>query len=326
MYCAFFLCLISVLLHPLENMHAQDAPAFLYKILSLRLWHATQNRKNVSLPAEDNAFIHLATEEQLEKVIAKFWAEAPQFVILKIERDRLLGNLVYETNPGGVTKYYHLYQGFIPLHSICEVKIVYREPLDTCAAPRLQIVQAGDPVLRHPARELSKEEILSPEIQQLIEDMKETMRTAPGVGLAAPQIGQPLQIAVVEDMDHSFLTPEQIKDRERHKVPFHVIINPTIIRDETEICEFFEGCLSVPHYLGLVPRARSVRVECLNERAEPVTIEASGWYARILQHEIDHLFGTLYIDRAKLSTLMTEENYIKLWKAKKPKEILAGLT
>jgi peptide deformylase len=77
--------------------------------------------------------------------------------------------------------------------------------------------------------------------------------------------------------------------------------------------------------MGIVPRAKSVRVECLNEKAEPVVIQATGWYARILQHETDHLNSTLYIDRALLPTLMTEQNYVKLWKQKSTKEILNSL-
>jgi peptide deformylase len=89
--------------------------------------------------------------------------------------------------------------------------------------------------------------------------------------------------------------------------------------------DFFEGCLSVPEFVGIVPRAKSVRVECLNERAEPIIIEAKGWYARILQHEIDHLNAILYIDRAILPTLMTEENYVKRWKGKSIQEILENL-
>lgn len=190
---------------------------------------------------------------------------------------------------------------------------------------KLDIVQVGDPVLRQVARELSKEEILSPEIQNLIQDMKTIMRAAPGVGLAAPQIGRPIQLAVIEDMDHTHLTAEQLLERERYKVPFHVIINPRIYLEEGETAEFMEGCLSVPSFVGVVPRAKSVRVVCLNERAEQVVIEARGWHARILQHEIDHLNATLYIDRAFLPTIMTEESYVKLWKGKNIKEILDNL-
>jgi peptide deformylase len=142
------------------------------------------------------------------------------------------------------------------------------------------------------------------------------------VGLAAPQIGKSLQLAVIEDMDQSHLTEEQRLQRSRYPVPFHVIINPKIYIEEASTkAEFFEGCLSIPEFVGIVPRAEVVRVECLNERAEPITIQAKGWYARILQHEIDHLNGSVYIDRAQLSTLMTNENFIKLYKNKNVKEV-----
>ena len=80
-----------------------------------------------------------------------------------------------------------------------------------------------------------------------------------------------------------------------------------------EGAEFFEGCLSFAGFVGLVPRARAVRVECLDERAEPVTIEAHGWYARILQHEIDHLDGLVCIDRMNLRSLTTVENHARFW-------------
>lgn len=188
----------------------------------------------------------------------------------------------------------------------------------------LGIVQVGDPVLRQVARELSIEEIKSPEIQDLIETMKEVMRKAPGVGLAAPQIGKPIQLAVIEDMNLSHLTEEQIAERGRSQVPFHVIINPRLYL-EGENLEFIEGCLSVAGFAGVVPRAESVRVECLNEKGEPIVIQAKGWYARILQHEIDHLNGMLYIDRAQLRTLMTTENFVKFHKDKSVGEIQASL-
>lgn len=192
---------------------------------------------------------------------------------------------------------------------------------------QIDIVQVGESVLRQKATELSVDEILSSEIQDLIEKMKAAMRAAPGVGLAAPQIGRPIQLAVIEDVSHSHLTPQQLAERDRHPVPFHVIINPRIyVEKDSRNVEFFEGCLSIVGFVGAVSRATSVRVECLNERAEPVIIYAKGWYARILQHEIDHLNGVLYIDRVILPTLMTEENYVKLWKGKSVKEIQSGLT
>ncbi len=116
----------------------------------------------------------------------------------------------------------------------------------------LKIVQAGEPVLREAARPLTAAEIASAEIQQLIELMRETMRDAPGVGLAAPQIGLPLQLAVIEDV-------AEIEATERAPVPFHVIANPQLTLG-AETVDFFEGCLSVEGFQAVVPRARTVQV------------------------------------------------------------------
>jgi peptide deformylase len=191
----------------------------------------------------------------------------------------------------------------------------------------LTIVQAGEPVLRRPARPLRPNEVRSRVIRELIEQMKETMYAAPGVGLAAPQIGQGIQLAVIEDRPEytKDWTPEQLAERERKVVPFHVIINPKITLLGDERVEFFEGCLSLANLMALVPRARGVRVECLNEKGEPKVIEAGGWYARILQHEIDHLGGAMYVDRMHPRTLMTVENYTRHWKDKSLEEITATL-
>lgn len=177
-------------------------------------------------------------------------------------------------------------------------------------------------MLRRPARSLSREEILSASIQDLVESMRETMRGAPGVGLAAPQIGQPLQIAVIEDRDEYIqaLPDGQAAQRERRPMPFHVIVNPKLTIEAEESVEFFEGCLSVAGFAGIVERAKGVRVECLNEKAEPVTIQADGWYARILQHEIDHLNGTLYIDRMRTRSFTTADNHARYWKDLPPAE------
>ncbi len=181
----------------------------------------------------------------------------------------------------------------------------------------LKIVQTGDPVLREPARALSAQEITSPEVQQLIELMRETMRDAPGVGLAAPQIGLPLQLAVIEDV-------AEVEATERAPVPFHVIINPRLILGDERV-DFFEGCLSVDGYQAVVPRARTAQVEARNHRGEPVTIEARGWYARILQHEIDHLNGTLYIDRMRTRTFTTARNAVRYLAGVSVPELLARL-
>lgn len=183
----------------------------------------------------------------------------------------------------------------------------------------LPILQTGHPLLRQKASPLSHSEILSASIQELIQTMTATMHKAPGVGLAAPQIGESLQLIVIEDraeyMQH--IPKTLLNLQERKPIPFHVIINPEIILVETEEKKaFFEGCLSIAGFVGLVPRALKVKVNCLNENAEEMTIEASGWYARILQHEIDHLQGKLCIERASRRSWMTTENFLKYWREK----------
>ena len=181
---------------------------------------------------------------------------------------------------------------------------------------KLKIVQAGDPVLRERSRELTKDEIKSPEVQRLIELMRDTMHEAPGVGLAAPQVGVSIQLAVIEDQPEYLAhhSAEELAATQRSVVPFHVIINPKLTLLGNESAQLFEGCLSVEGYQAIVDRSLKVRVECLNERGEEVTINAQGWYARILQHEIDHLNGTLYIDRMKTRTFTTSENLLQFGK------------
>ena len=192
----------------------------------------------------------------------------------------------------------------------------------------LEIVQAGHPVLRQEARPLSPAEFAGKEIQKLIESMRRTMYDAPGVGLAAPQVGLPLQLAVIEDRSeyHKDVSEEQLRERERRPVPFHAIINPRITEKSEDTVEFFEGCLSLGGFSALVTRSRTVRVEFLNERGIEETREASGWYARILQHEIDHLRGTLYIDRMHSRTFTSLDNWNQYCKGKPINEIkiLAG--
>jgi len=185
---------------------------------------------------------------------------------------------------------------------------------------RLKIVTVGEPVLRRPTVRLSKKQLLSSSIQDLIEHMRETVRDAPGVGLAAPQIGESLQLAVIEDKAeyHKLLSKVELKERGRKPVPFHVLANPTLelLTEPTEI--FFEGCLSLPGFTALVPRAKRVRVTCLDHRGASRVIEASGWYARILQHEIDHLNGLLYIDQMETHSFSSLENFARHWKNRSP--------
>jgi peptide deformylase len=191
----------------------------------------------------------------------------------------------------------------------------------------VNIRQVGEPVLRQRARPLTVEEIRSVPIQRLIEEMRDTMRAAPGVGLAAPQIGQSLRLAVIEDREEYLqgIAPTILQERARTVVPFHVIVNPrlTVLQDEPAV--FFEGCLSLDSFAALVPRALSVRVDCLNEHGEPIVLQARGWYARILQHEIDHLNGTLYIDRMLSRSFMSIENLTKHWSDKTFSDLQAAL-
>jgi peptide deformylase len=191
----------------------------------------------------------------------------------------------------------------------------------------LKIIAVGEPVLRQKACALSREEILSARVQELIVEMRQTMHAAPGVGLAAPQVGESLQLAVIEDKPEytKSLHEREVADRERRPVPFHVIVNPILQLQTERQIEFFEGCLSLPGFTALVPRAHSVRVECLDHRAERRIIEATGWYARILQHEIDHLNGTIYIDRMRSRSFSSVENLNQYWKAKSIPEVRRAL-
>lgn len=179
----------------------------------------------------------------------------------------------------------------------------------------LEIVQVGDPVLRQRARPLTGEELASERIQQLIVDMRDTMRAAPGVGLAAPQIGESLQLVVIEDPPAYLakLTAEELATRERESVPFHVLVNPVLTVRTEEVVAAFEGCLSFEGFSMVVPRARKVRVEALDENGQRIVKVATGWYARILQHEVDHLHGIVCCDRMESRTLTTAPNIAKYW-------------
>lgn len=188
----------------------------------------------------------------------------------------------------------------------------------------LPIVEVGNPVLRDAARALSPEQIRSREIRHLIEEMRATMHEAPGVGLAAPQVGRSIQLAVIEDRAqyHKDITPEQLAAKERQLVPFHVLINPKVVWQSGETREFFEGCLSLPGYTAIVSRSHSVKVTYLDEEGNSRSVDARGWYARILQHEIDHLQGRLYIDRMETRSFSSLDNFSEFWKNQSPAEAL----
>lgn len=159
-----------------------------------------------------------------------------------------------------------------------------------------EISRYGHPILRQKCESVKK---ITPEIRKLIVDLFETMYSAPGVGLAANQVGFPLRICVID------VRPDNKPQ------PF-VLINPCIVAWQDEI-EQEEGCLSLPGLLAKVKRAEKVRVEAVNEKGFPVVIEAGGFLGRALQHEIDHLEGKLYID------------YLQPWRRKKIEQEIKAL-
>ena len=169
----------------------------------------------------------------------------------------------------------------------------------------LPIVSAGDPVLRMRATEVAESKLGSPDLLGLVELMIATMRAAPGVGLAAPQIGLPLRVIVLEDPADVVTTLDGDVRAARGRVAFPVIaiVNPVLHLVGGETATFFEGCLSVPGYSARVTRALTVEVTGKTPAGEPFAWRVSGWPARILQHECDHLDGTLYVDKMDSRTL-----------------------
>ncbi|KAG6788870.1 hypothetical protein POTOM_004948 [Populus tomentosa] len=176
------------------------------------------------------------------------------------------------------------------------------------------IVKAGDPVLHEPAREVDPKEIGSERIQKIIDDMVKVMRMAPGVGLAAPQIGIPLRagfsIIVLEDTAEyiGYAPKNETKAQDRRPFDLLVIVNPKLKKKSNRTAFFFEGCLSVDGFRAIVERHLDVEVEGLSRDGQPIKVDASGWQARILQHECDHLEGTLYVDKMVPRTFRTVEN------------------
>lgn len=161
------------------------------------------------------------------------------------------------------------------------------------------IVQAGASVLRQRALEVGDAMLGSPALLRLVDLMVEVMRAAPGVGLAAPQIGVPLRIFVAEDAEErlAHAAPEALELRGRTPLPLMVLVNPTVSLVAGAQATFFEGCLSVRGYGALVPRAAAVEVKAVDAHGRPLHAKLLGWPARIMQHETDHLNGTLYVDR-----------------------------
>jgi peptide deformylase len=165
------------------------------------------------------------------------------------------------------------------------------------------VVEIGDPVLREPARELGSEEIGSAAIQELIEDLIETKRATHGAGIAANQVGEAVRVAIVE--------VEEGNPRYPYKppVPLTVMINPSLEPAGDETIEINEGCLSVPDLRGSLPRHLAVRVRYLDREGKEHEEVKRGLTAGTFQHEVDHLDGTLFVDRADPRTFATWEQF-----------------
>ena len=168
-----------------------------------------------------------------------------------------------------------------------------------------KVIKMGNPLLREVAKEFTKDEILSEDMQDLITDMWDTMYPYDGIGLAAPQIGLSRQLAVIHLEEDSERYPELVESKK------FIIFNPSIsVLDETKQ-EFWEGCLSVPGLRGPVSRPRKIKVDYLDENAKENSIELEDFLATVFQHELDHLFGKLFVDRMEdISLLAYEEELL----------------
>ncbi|WP_318215604.1 peptide deformylase [Streptomyces sp. SCL15-6] len=186
----------------------------------------------------------------------------------------------------------------------------------------LPIVAAGDPVLRRVAEPFDGQ--LEPALlTRFVEALRVTMHAAPGVGLAAPQVGVGLRIAVIEDPAP---VPDEVRvARGRVPQPFRVLVNPRYEPVGAGRAAFYEGCLSVPGWQAVVARHAEVRLVARDEHGRAVDEVFAGWPARIVQHETDHLDGTLYLDRAELRSLASGEAMAALWAQPTPERAAAAL-
>lgn len=168
----------------------------------------------------------------------------------------------------------------------------------------LEIIKMGHPTLRQEAKPYPVEEIGSESFHRMVTDLRETMYSAGGIGLAAPQVNIPYQVAVIEIPDGG------TRYGDVPELPFAVYVNPRInVIDKAE-SGYWEGCLSVPGMMGYVERPQHIRVDYLDEKATPRSLEAKGFAATVFQHEFDHLYGTLYVDRIRDTKLFVfEEEY-----------------
>ena len=173
----------------------------------------------------------------------------------------------------------------------------------------LKVARLGHPVIRKPSEAVPKERIPTPEFQRFLDEMIETMHEYEGVGLAAPQVHVSKQVAVIEAKDNRRYPGEA-------PIPLTVLINPRIFGMSKRQLADWEGCLSVNEFRGRVPRAESLEVEAFNRKGERVRFQAHGFFARVIQHECDHLVGKVFLDRMPdLSTLSHLREFIRYWQA-----------
>ncbi|MCF0079804.1 peptide deformylase [Streptomyces lomondensis] len=186
----------------------------------------------------------------------------------------------------------------------------------------LPIVEAGDPVLRRGTEPYDGQ--LGPALlARFVEALRVTMRAAPGVGLAAPQVGVELRIAVLEDPAP---VPEEVRVvRGRVPQPFRVLVNPAYEPVGGARAAFFEGCLSVPGWQAVVARPAEVRLTGQDEHGRALDEVFTGWPARIVQHETDHLDGVLYLDRAESRSLSSHQAVAERWAQPTPEEAARAL-
>jgi peptide deformylase len=193
-------------------------------------------------------------------------------------------------------------------YSAARIRETVQELLAMDALP--PIVQAGHPVLRQRSAPFEGQ-LNATELSELIGLMRKVMHEAPGVGLAAPQLGIPLQLAVLEDQFD--IDKDAAAARSRTPLEFFAMLNPSYSPLPFGTAAFFEGCLSLSGLQAVVERPESVRLEYQTPSGDSMAREFTGWQARIVQHETDHLHGTLYIDRAELRSLSTNSEYAARW-------------
>jgi peptide deformylase len=182
----------------------------------------------------------------------------------------------------------------------------------------LKVARMGHPVLRRPARAIDGGEVKSARIQQLIDDMLETMNEYQGVGLAAPQVHEGIRLFVA-GFAPARPRPGEEPD-ETESVPLMTLINPEIAIVGEDVEEEWEGCLSIPDIRGKVPRAQRIVVRALDRRGKRVEMQASGFTARVIQHETDHLNGILFFDRmTSFQSLTFLEEFGRYWSAQEVK-------